>query len=81
MAENPHIPILICGSKKDLVQYEDIKEFEDKWFESASKIPENCNIIDHIFISSKTMEGIDSIFYTLADNYIFSIESYISKKI
>ena len=81
MDENPHIPILICGSKKDLVQYEDIKKFEDKWHEFASRIPANCNIIGHIFTSSKTMEGIDSIFYTLADNFILSIESYISKKI
>ena len=81
MAENPHIPILICGSKKDLVQYEDIKVFEDKWFDFVSRIPENCNIIGHILTSSKNMEGIDSIFYTLADNYILSMESYISKKI
>ena len=44
MAENPHIPILICGSKKDLVQYEDIQVFEDKWFEFASRIPKNCNM-------------------------------------
>ena len=81
MAENPQIPILICGSKKDLIQYEDIKRFEDKWIEFASNIPDNCNIIGHIFTSSKTMEGIDSIFYTLADNLMLSIESYISKKI
>ena len=81
VAENPQIPILICGSKKDLVQYEDIKVFEDKWFDFVSRIPENCNIIGHILTSSKNMEGIDSIFYTLADNYILSMESYISKKI
>ena len=81
MAENPHIPILICGSKKDLVQYEDIREFEYKWFKFASRIPKNCNIIGHIFTSSKTMEGIDSIFYILADNHILCNKSYISKKI
>ena len=81
MAENPQIPILICGSKKDLVQYEDIKKFEEKWFEFSSSIPENCNIIGHIFISSKTMEGIDSIFHTLADNLVLSIDTFISKKI
>ncbi len=80
MDENPLIPILICGSKKDLVQYEDIKKFEYKWFEFTSSIPENCNIIGHIFTSSKTLEGIDSIFYTLADYLILSIDSYISKK-
>ena len=81
MTENPQIPILICGSKKDLVQYEDIKMIEDKWFKFASSIPENCNIIGHILTSSKTMEGLDSIFYTLADNLILSLESIISKKI
>ncbi|QEE14991.1 Rab family GTPase [Promethearchaeum syntrophicum] len=81
MAENPQIPILICGSKKDLIQYEDIKNFENKWIDFVSKIPKNCNIIGHIFTSSKTMEGIDSIFYTLADYLMLSIESYISKKI
>ena len=81
MAENPQIPILICGSKKDLVQYEDIKKFEDKWSKFTSSIPENCNIIGHIFTSSKTMEGLDLIFHTLADNLILSIGTYISKKI
>ncbi len=79
--ENPQIPILICGSKKDLVQYEDIKKFEYKWFEFISKIPEKCNIIGHIFTSSKTMEGLDSIFYTLADYLNLSLGSLISKKI
>ena len=81
MAENPQMPILICGSKKDLVQYEDIKKFEERWFKFTSSIPENCNIIGHIFTSSKTMEGLDSIFYALADKLILSIEPIISKKI
>ena len=79
--ENSEMPILICGSKKDLVQNEDLKMYEEKWPILLSKIPKNCNILGHIFTSSKTMEGLDQAFCILAKNLILPIQSYISNKI
>ncbi|UYP45228.1 hypothetical protein NEF87_001513 [Candidatus Lokiarchaeum ossiferum] len=60
--ENPYMPILIGGAKKDLTQPTDIKYYRKKWQILFQQIENSQYIIDHIVISSKTREGIENIF-------------------
>ena len=62
--ENIAIPVIVVGTKLDLVD-EDHKQYFVDEFERARKLyPNPQNIQGHYFISSKTGEGIDSVFLT-----------------
>ncbi len=68
--ENPFMPILIGGTKKDLVQPADIRNFNSRWRELKELLPNKHLIIDHIFISSKAYEGIDIAFQKIGEALI-----------
>lgn len=60
--ENPNMPIIIGGSKKDLVQKEDIIHFRNLWKKNEENWNKKFNILGHFFLSSKSNEGLDGIF-------------------
>ena len=64
-SEDPSMPIIIAGSKKDLVQPEDLLYFSKKWEEIKRKFPKFARILDHVFISSKDYQSIENLFSTL----------------
>ncbi len=60
--ENPSIPVVIVGSKKDIVS-QDRQDFYFAEFQRTRKLlPHPNNIQGHYFISSKSSEGIDQLF-------------------
>jgi small GTP-binding protein len=60
--ENIAIPVIIVGTKLDLVDDDHKQYFVDE-FERARKLyPNPQNIQGHYFISSKTGEGVDELF-------------------
>ncbi len=61
-SENKRIPIVIAGSKKDLIQKEDLLHYNSLWEKSITEWNNKFNIIGHFFISSKDNDGIDEIF-------------------
>ena len=63
--ENPEIPILVAGSKKDLIQKEDLEYYDQKWDELKDNLSHSFNLQGHLYISSKTGEGIHNIFNLL----------------
>ena len=63
--ENPEIPIIIAGSKKDLTNQEDLDHFQKKFETLNMKLSQKYKIIKHVFISSKLGEGVDQIFNDL----------------
>ncbi len=64
--ENLNMPIILVGSKKDLVQPEDIQYYDNEWTKLQKKIRPSPNISGHYFITSKKCGDIDMIFYNLA---------------
>ena len=60
--EDPYMPIIIAGSKKDLIQPEDMRYFLNEWEKMKRKIPRFERIIDHIFISSKDYQSVEQLF-------------------
>jgi len=61
-SEDPSMPIIIAGSKKDLVQPEDLDHYLNEWEDMKRKIPRFERIIDHIFISSKDYQSVEQLF-------------------
>ena len=76
--ENPQMPIILAGSKRDLVQPEDIIVFRKRWNQIQPQLKGGSNIIDHVFISSQTFEGIDVLFERLTQELIPMYEIEIS---
>lgn len=65
--ENPKIPLILAGTKKDLVTPEETTKFSTKWIKLAIGLNYNEMVKKHLFISSKNLEGIDTIFSSLLD--------------
>lgn len=65
LKENPNMPIIIAGSKLDLVQAEDVKYYLTQWQNLLYKIEHPENVLDHCFFSSKTQVGLDQLFIKL----------------
>lgn len=70
--ENSEIPIILVGAKIDLVQPEDIQNYQNKWEKLKSSVPGSSLVKAHLFISSKNLIGIDEIFCKLADQFQIS---------
>jgi len=64
-SEDPCMPIIIAGSKMDLVQPEDMRFFLNEWEEMKRKIPRFEKIIDHVFFSSKDYQSVEQLFTNL----------------
>ncbi len=60
--ENPNIPIILGGTKKDIVMREDLDFFTEEWKTKEANIRGGANVIGHYFISSKTLENVDRLF-------------------
>ncbi len=73
--EDPEMPIILAGSKRDLVQPEDIKAYEKRWNHFFATNIIKSRIIGHQFISSKSFEGIDNLFLTIANEALSSLIS------
>ncbi|UYP46593.1 hypothetical protein NEF87_002878 [Candidatus Lokiarchaeum ossiferum] len=68
--ENPAMPILLAGSKCDLVQPEDISDFKKRWNTLFRSQAPKSNVIGHHFISSKSFEGIEDLFTKIANEVL-----------
>ncbi|UYP45786.1 hypothetical protein NEF87_002071 [Candidatus Lokiarchaeum ossiferum] len=63
--ENPRIPIIIAGTKADLVESDTILEFQSYWEEIKSQFLNNDCFIDHLFVSAKSGKGLNELFEKL----------------
>ncbi len=70
--ENETIPIVLVGSKKDLVQSEDITAYTRRFTNLSRQNSECKQIVAHLFISSKNYEGIDELFEILIHSILTS---------
>lgn len=68
-SESCQIPILVAGTKMDLVRNEDLQYFSTKWSNFQTKNPQ-ITIIDHIFISSKNNAGVDDVFFLMGKYFL-----------
>ncbi len=78
-SEYAEMPILIAGSKMDLVQNADLVYYQEKWRNMRRNFPDLKNIIDHRFISAKNAIGIIDIFQILAKSLL--IPSFTSQTV
>ena len=76
--ENPQMPIILVGSKRDLVQPEDLIQFRKRWNQIESQIEGGNNVVDHVFISSQSFEGINVLFERLTQELIPLYEINVS---
>jgi Ras-related protein Rab-11A len=60
--ENKNIPIILVGTKLDLVPQEKIQYFKNEWNHIKVTIPTASHVIAHLFVSSKSSQGIDELF-------------------
>jgi small GTP-binding protein len=67
LSENPEIPIILAGTKKDVTSMEDLHNATTQWMKFNSTTPYSKNIKKHLYISSKTYEGIDALFDAIGD--------------
>lgn len=65
--ENSKIPLILAGTKKDLVSPEETTKYSTKWVKLAMGLNYNEMVKKHLFISSKNLEGIDNVFIHLLD--------------
>lgn len=65
--ENPNIPVIIGGAKKDMVMQEDQDFFFREWKKQEIGLKGGKNVIGHYFLSSKTMENVNLIFEKITD--------------
>lgn len=65
MQENPDIPIVVVGAKKDLVEEEILSHYQGLYDDLKPTLPNKEKFLDHIFISSKNFEGIEEVFQKL----------------
>ncbi len=63
--ENPRIPIILAGTKSDLVDTQTIQEFQDYWTEIKGDFPNSDCFINHLIVSAKNQEGIKQLFEKL----------------
>ena len=61
-SEDPYMPIIIAGSKKDLFQPEDLRQYLNEWDDMKRKFPKFERIVDHVFISSKDYQSVEQLF-------------------
>ena len=61
-SEDPLMPIIIAGTKKDLIQPEDLRYYTKEWEKMKRNFPKYERIIDHVFISSKDYQSIEQLF-------------------
>jgi len=61
-SEDPLMPIIIAGTKKDLIQPEDLSYYTKEWESMKRRFPKFERIIDHVFISSKDYQGVEQLF-------------------
>jgi small GTP-binding protein len=61
-SEDPFMPIIIAGSKKDLIQPEDLKYYLNEWEDMKRIFPKFERIVDHVFISSKDYQSVEHLF-------------------
>ena len=61
-SEDPFMPIIIAGSKKDLIQPEDLNHYLKEWEDMKRKFPKFERVIDHVFISSKDYQSVEHLF-------------------
>ena len=60
--EYPSIPILVVGSKKDIVDAEMLEMNLKEWNVLKETLPKSANIIDHLTISAKNKSECDQVF-------------------
>ncbi len=60
--EYPSIPILIVGSKKDLVDADMLEMSLKEWNVLKETLPKSANIINHLMISAKNKNECDEVF-------------------
>ena len=61
-SEDPLMPIIIAGTKKDLIQPEDLSYYTKEWESMKKRFPKFERIIDHVFISSKDYQSVEQLF-------------------
>ena len=66
-SEYPSIPILIVGSKKDIVDEETLIHAQKEWKIMKNDLPDTVNIIGHYQISSKNPDETKQVFRKIQD--------------
>ncbi len=66
-SEYPSVPLLIVGSKKDIVDQETLEHAQKEWELMKTQIPKSANIIGHYQISSKNADEPEKIFGVIQD--------------
>ncbi len=65
--ENPNIPIILVGAKKDLISSKDIiDQFRNQFEARLQTFPNKDKYFAHLFISSKTFDGVEEVFIKLS---------------
>ncbi|MHA1620246.1 MAG: Rab family GTPase [Promethearchaeota archaeon] len=65
IGENPEIPIILVGAKKDLVDSTVIDQYRQNFEAMRADLPNSVNYIEHMFVSSKNYDGIEEVFTKL----------------
>lgn len=60
--EYPSIPIVLAGSKRDLVDRETMDEFNQKIQEVIQQLPPHTNIVDHVMYSAYSLGECNQVF-------------------
>lgn len=69
--ENPDIPIILVGAKKDLISSNDIiEQFRTQFEARLQTFPNKDKFYAHLFVSSKTFEGVEEVFIKLYEALI-----------
>jgi Ras-related protein Rab-11A len=63
---DPDLPIMLVGTKKDLVKSSDLDYFKSKWSEFEANLVNTETFLGHFFTSAKSMEGVEEIFQRVA---------------
>lgn len=66
-SEYPSIPIIIVGSKKDIVDKETLEHAKKEWDLMKKDLPSSVNIIGHYHITSKDPADPEKIFEKIQD--------------
>ncbi|MHA1675025.1 MAG: Rab family GTPase [Promethearchaeota archaeon] len=61
-ANYPSIPIVLAGSKRDLVDRETMVEFDEEIQRLIRDLPAETNLIDHVMFTSHSMGEINQVF-------------------
>lgn len=61
-AEYPSIPIVLAGSKRDLVDRETMVQFDEEIQQLIQKLPPETNLIDHVMFSAHSVGEINQVF-------------------